>query len=846
MSILRAALPTSASQDRADGAGEGERVATPASADEHDRLVADGFAHYAARRFAEALGLINRALETRPGAGDALYARASILFAWGRLHEALPAFKRAEAAGVDHAEFYLYRGRSYLASDAKEAERCMRKVVALKPDWWEGHLQLAALLLTRKQLDEAIREYEQALELHPGSFDCHTGLGNCEMQRNDAIAAEKHYRDAVDVDPSRAEAWGNLGFALDRLQRGDEALAAFEQAQRLDSKTSNVDAYYNVALALADGDSPREALALYEANLAERPGVLAYNGYVQALLRAGKLVEGWNLQLFRWLVEQYVPNRPRFPRPRWDGQDLRGKTILLIQEQGLGDTIQFLRYVPFVKATGAKVLLLVQGPLQELVKGLQGVDHFIEGDGAYAFDTYLHLMSLPDAFGTELHSIPSQVPYLRPDPATAERWKERLHDGPALKVGLVWAGNPHHTHDKERSIPLKRLAPLMRVKGVRFFLLQKGPAAAETASLDSGMDVVDLGPELGHFGDTAAVISHLDLVISVDTSVAHLAGALGKPVWLMAAKPFDWRWLREGENNPWYPTMRLFRQTRRYQWDDVVARVTGALDEFAQNRVLPVTEAARVPPPAIRPVARLLPRLRPGHRPGFCAVAECRHGIYQYFPDEALVGDSLGWYGEYLQAQLDLLLRLVRPGAAVLEAAAGVGAHTLALARASGPDGYLLAYESRRVVRRVLNHNLAANDVRNVTVMQPVEQSVESGAPDDEILEAVDDLQLERLDLLKINEGVDALAVITDASDTLWRLRPVLFIAARDEAALKDLTAQAQDYGYRCWRMQTPLFSPGNFNVRQDDIFGGRSVLALLAIPEEARANIAFGGCVEL
>jgi precorrin-6B methylase 2 len=239
-----------------------------------------------------------------------------------------------------------------------------------------------------------------------------------------------------------------------------------------------------------------------------------------------------------------------------------------------------------------------------------------------------------------------------------------------------------------------------------------------------------------------------------------------------------------------------------------------------------------------------IPSQAPGHRPGFSAVAECRDGIVQYLPDEAWVGDSLGWYGEYLQPQLDLLARLIRPGATVLEVGAGVGEHALFLAAAVGETGHLFLYESRPVVRRILQQNLGANRVTNITLMRRTLGA--TGEAADRGSETLDELQLERLDWLKINGSVSALEVLDGGAETLWRLRPLLFLAAQDERALTALVSRVQAFSYRCWRMETALFNPQNFNRRDADIFSGRSAIALLAIPEEIDVDVALHGCVEI
>jgi Glycosyltransferase family 9 (heptosyltransferase) len=383
--------------------------------------------------------------------------------------------------------------------------------------------------------------------------------------------------------------------------------------------------------------------------------------------------------------------------------------------------------------------------------------------------------------------------------------------------------------------------------------LQKGAGSEQaTVELLRGVDWLDAGSELEDFADTAGLISALDLVICVDTAVAHLAGALGKPAWVLIAQPADFRWLEGREDSPWYPTLRLFRQSVRDDWTDVVARVQVALEARVRDGPSQPPEAKPRTAAAVAPAS--LPwtspaQLHAGHRPGMSAVAETRVGILQYLPDEPIEGDALGWYGEYLQRQLDLLARIVRAGSTVLEAGAGVGAHAVYLGRLLGEAGHLLVYESRPVVQRILRQNLSANGVSNVTVMRRKlgsvgeEEGVVGGVPTTETL---DELRLERLDWLKVNSSANPLEVLAGGSETLWRLRPKLFLAAADEGVLGELTERAREFGYRCWRMETALFDAGNFNRREGDIWEGRTALALLAIPEEIDVDLALDQCVEI
>ena len=860
MPLLRKVFKTSVRQNRdADRHVDGDADSAVPLAPAHSQLVAEAGLHTAAGRYSVALALIARTLAITPDDPELFFARASTLYSWGRLREARDSCLRAEALSLRSASLYAILGWSCMAlGKLDEAESSLRKAVAIEPGAWEPHCNLALVLQAQKRLDEAAAGYERALDLDTDNMQCLINLGVCRVDQGDIVAGEAHVRRAIAIDGRRARAWANLGVALARQDRYEDAFHAFERAQLLEKETGEaVESFVNFALHLREANRTQEALGLYEKNLVAHPSLAGHNDYAFALLTAGRLPEGWHHYEFRWINEPLLSLRPDFPRPVWAGQDLRGKTILLRTEQGFGDFVQFVRYAPAVKALGATVLMQVRAGLEQLAHGVPGIDRILDrNEPLPEFDFYINLPSLPRVFGTDLVSIPANIPYLHAEPERVERWAKRLGAHDARRIGLAWAGSPSHTRDRYRTVPLRMLSPLWGLAGVRFVSLQKGPAAAEVDALPAELDFVNLGPELEDFCDTAAVISELDLVLCVDTAVAHLAGALGKPVWLMLPQPADFRWLEGREDSPWYPTMRLFRQSRRDHWEEVVERVKAALQERMRGDFA-ATRAPVDPFAAPRSLPRLPVVVRPGipagHRPGFSAVAETRVGILQYLPDEAWVGEALGWYGEYLQPQLDLLGRLLRPGATVLEADAGIGAHAVFLGKALGAAGHLFLYEPRPVVQRILQQNLSANRVTNVTLMRRAlgrrsagEDAVSGEAASSVVTETLDELQLERLDWLKINDGALALEVLDGATDTLWRLRPLLFIAAVDEAALTALARRAREFSYRCWRMETALFNAENFNRRDTDIFSGRTALALLAIPEEIEVDIALDECVEL
>ncbi|MGH8850662.1 MAG: tetratricopeptide repeat protein, partial [Casimicrobiaceae bacterium] len=669
-----------------------------------------------------------------------------------------------------------------------EAEAQMRKAIAADHGASATHTNLAVVLQALGRLDEAAANYSRALELNGDDAQCLLNLGVCKLDLHDLAAGEALIRRAIAIDGERARTWANLGVALALQHRHDAALEAFERADAIEADTGDdVENFVNLALHLREAGRTLDAIALYEKHLPSRPSPTGHNDYAFALLTAGRLAEGWNQYEFRWMRAPLLQLRPGFNRPPWAGQDLRGKIVMLRAEQGFGDVIQFVRYAPLVKALGATVLIQVREGLERLASGFAGVDQVLDRSKSESlphFDFYANLPSLPRAFGTELGSIPADIPYLHADTASVAKWAPKLGDR-KLSVGLAWAGSPTHSNDRFRSMDLSVLRPILEVGGVRFVSLQKGPAAQTTGLLPEGVDWLDVGPELDDFSDTAAVISQLDLVLCVDTAVAHLAGALGKPVWVMVAQPADFRWLEGREDSPWYPTLRLFRQSRRDDWTDVVARVKAALEERVREGapVLPVKTSAKAAGTVALPWTSPA-QLNVEHRPGLSAVAETRGGILQYLPDEPVVGDSIGWYGEYLQRQLDLLARIVRSGATVMEVGAGVGAHAVFLGRMLGEAGHLFLYESRPVQQRILRQNLAVNGVSNMTVMRRTLGSLgeESGTVDGvPTTETLDELLLERLDWLKVGASADAPDILAGASETLWRLRPLMFLAAADE-----------------------------------------------------------------
>jgi hypothetical protein len=588
-----------------------------------------------------------------------------------------------------------------------------------------------------------------------------------------------------------------------------------------------VDAFVHEALALRRRGDLAGTVALLDRKLPQSPDARGLFLLGETLLTLGDYARGWPLVEFRWLHPDLLARRAFYDRPVWTGQDLAGTTVLVQVEQGIGDVVMFARYLPMLKALGARVLLLPRLDMATLASRLPGVDAVLaDGAAVPPFDYVVHLMSLPARFGTTLDTVPSAVPYLTPDPALASAWRARLGDDATPKVGLVWAGRPTQSHNASRSIPLASLRPLLATPGVRFFSLQKGEAEAELATVPAGATITPLGAQFDALDDLVAAIDAMDLVVSVCTGPAHIAGAMGKPVWTLIAEPPDLRWLTSREDSPWYPTMRLFRQRTPGRWEDVIVRVARELARGPDAWRALATRTGRAvdarPATVPAPSRDALPQL-----------AETRQGLLMFDPAEPDVGPSLECYGEWQRGALELALRLARKGGVVVEAGAGVGAHAVALGRLLGANGRLVLAESRAATRRMLEQNLAANGIACATLLPA------------EAVTTVDALGLERVDGVKVNLPVDAGSLVAGMSDTLWGSRPWLLFAVADDAAFGRVAASLRDFGYRIWRMGVPLDPPDNFDRRVADRFGGRHALVLVALPEELDLRDPLPGCVE-
>ena len=579
-----------------------------------DALNNRGSALLGMERYEEALASYDRALAVRPDFVDAQYNRGNALNALGRWEDALACYDNAIAVRPKYAEAHFNRGLVLIELDRREdALASFDRALASDRGYTNARRRRAQTLLALERWDEAQEECGRLLSQAPDDvvgLSCRGAAFFCLGRWEEALAA---FDWLIALDPAYAEAHANRADALTELGRLDEALAACDAALAI--QPDNTTALVNCGNVLARLDRPEDALESYGRALdfdpvcvdalTDRGNVLKEQGlvdlalacYARALaiapdnalaqyndgicrLLTGDFGPGWAQYEHRLRMPKFARSR-RFDGPGWSGAEpLDGRTILLHAEQGLGDTIQFCRYAAMVAARGVQVVLEVQPPLKSLLAGLDGVDRVVgRGEPTPAHDLHCSLMSLPAAFGTTIETIPSSPSYLTPDAARADGWARRLGGRERPRVGLVWAGTADNPNDRNRSIALVDMRSLLRCDA-EFVSLQLETRSGDEAVMAEFPSLRHFGGEIADFADTAALASLMDLVVCVDTSVAHLAGALGRPTWIMLPRAPDWRWMLDREDTPWYPTARLFRQSRQGDWPGVLGRVTDALRRF--------------------------------------------------------------------------------------------------------------------------------------------------------------------------------------------------------------------------------------------------------------------------
>jgi tetratricopeptide (TPR) repeat protein len=484
------------------------------------------------------------------------------------------------------ADIYQLALRYHQAGNLAQAEVLYRQVLQADSANADALCALGILLAAQNQLAQAAASYRQALLTDPNHADASNSLGQTLISLGQRAAGIECFRHALRVNPDHPDANNNLANSLVEDGELTRAEACYRKVVR--GYPNQANAYFNLGSTLfhqglfveADG-CLRQALTLENLHGPSR--------WYRCMIRLlhGDFASAWPDFEQRWTLSGMVPRS--FSQPRWDGSPLEGKTVLVyfvFGEQGLGDTLQFLRYLPMVQRRGGNVLLECQEALAGLLQGALGVDQLIPvGAPMTSFDVHIPLMSLPALFDTTLVTIPASVPYLAADSKLVEYWGEQITEavpaGSGLKIGVAWQGNPNHVRDRTRSVPLEHFGALTRVPKTTLISLQVGPATGQLGAVP--FSVLDLGSgfDKNSLSDLAGALLNLDLAVTVDTAVAHLAGALGVPVWLVLPNVPDWRWLLERDDSPWYPTMRLFRQRQQDAWDEVFDRMATALASFS-------------------------------------------------------------------------------------------------------------------------------------------------------------------------------------------------------------------------------------------------------------------------
>jgi tetratricopeptide (TPR) repeat protein len=599
---------------KAQKASDGSGVATPAA------LYRAGLAHLQAGRLIEAQVCCQKALAIAPDDKDASYLMGLLSLEAGQADHAVEWFARV----IDRqpkVEYVSSLGTALRRlGRLEEASKAFDKAVELKPDDVQGWNNLADVLFELQRTDIALLTYRHVLKLNPRDgnaalrcgfilrnlqrleealsyFDrcdeLHPGHGVVLEERGLVLWGLKRFEEAL-VDqrrahvlrPGSAEICNSIGASLHGLRRDEEALPWFDKAIGL--KPDFVMALINKALSLTQLRRLDEAVAIFLDVKRVDPGNADAELNLSLLhLMTGNFEAGWTEREARWNGPMRPVSYPKFSKPMWLGEvSVEGKTVLVQDDEGLGDTVQFARYVPMLAARGAHVILVVRDSVYPLLSGLSGVSQCFpkSGQSLPAFDLHCPICSLPRAFGTRLDTIPSAIPYLpNPGDDRVQAWESRIGPRRKLRVGLVWSGNPEHDNDHNRSVPLQTLARILDVDAT-FVSLQKDPRPRDKAVLEH-TDIIDLTSHFTDLAETAALIRCLDLVITVDTSVAHLAGALGCPTWTLLPYIPDYRWLLDRDDSPWYPTMRLFRQTDTREYGSVLERIRNELHMLVAKSV---------------------------------------------------------------------------------------------------------------------------------------------------------------------------------------------------------------------------------------------------------------------
>jgi FkbM family methyltransferase len=848
------------------------------------------------KRFDDALASYDRALALKPDYPEALNNRGVALGALKRSDEALASYDRALALLPDYPEALNNRGVALEGLKRfDEALVSFERALAIKPDYSKALNNRGIALEDLKRFEDALASYDAALALLPDYAEALNNRGNAlrNLKRfDDALASYGH---ALVIKPDYAEALNNLALALQDMKRFDDALASYDRALAI--RPDYADAFNNLGLTLADLNRPDEALASYDRALALQPdhanalnnrgnafrdkkrldeaiasydraiafkpdfAEVIYNRGMSRLL-GGDFRKGWPDYEYRWGLKDAPVKPHEIDAPEWRGEDMEGRSILVYIEQGLGDGIQFARYLPLLVQRGARVSFYVPAQLTRLFRPLAGIELISSLKARKSFDFQCALISLPLWFGTDLESIPNQVPYLEPEEGLARRWKQIIGDT-GFKIGIAWQGNPQGKADRGRSFPLSELASLSRLPGVRLISLQKHHGLDQLAGLPVGTMVetlsggFDNGPDA--FIDTAAIMSNLDLIITSDTSIAHLAGALGRPTWVALKYVPDWRWLLDRQDCPWYPTARLFRQKTAGDWRSVFSAMEQELSSALGlgNIQRPMKEAS----PNLEPVEETVPDRRPLMEHANLRLKRCKHGAMMFYANDEYIGRSLDLYGEFSEGEMELFNDYLRSGMTVVDVGANIGVHTVYFANAVGPSGHVFAFEPQRILHQILCGNVALNQHGNVvalnaglgaqsgTILVPRIDyarnanfgglSLGKWERGEEVpLRTLDSCAPEACHLIKIDvEGME-LAVLEGAKAVLDEHKPLLYVENDRAENSKALIAWLLNRDYRLYWHMPRMFNAKNYFGETQNVFGNIISINMLCITGTVAASV--------
>ncbi len=867
--------------------------AKPDRADIYNNL---GVVLQAQGKLEDAIAFYQHAITLNPNNAEAYNNLGYAFEEQGKVEEAIASYQQAVAANPKNAEAHYNMGNVFdAAGKLEEAIASYQQAIALNPDYANAHYNLGLVLWKQDKLEDAIASYQKALTLNPDDAEAHNNLGNALQEQNKLEDAIAHYQKALTLNPNYAQAYNNLGNALQEEGKLEDAIAHYQKALALNPH--NAEAHNNLGNAFEDWGKLEDAIAYYQQALILNPNYAnAYNNLGNLFLAQGKLAEGQtllrqaivlkpnfaeahqNLGLsllltgdfkngfaeykWRWKTGEFIAKS--LPYPLWDGSSLQGKTILLVCEQGFGDNIQFIRYAPLIAQLGCRVIVVCYEALLRLFSSVAGIEQLVTMGSVVEFDVHSPLMSLPHILGTTLETVPAQIPYLAPPqpyPFTLEAPPETR-----LKVGIVWAGSPANKNDRYRSCQLKHFLSLLDIPQIAFYSLQKEPKTAELTQLGILGKVQDLSEKLNDFADTAAAIAQLDLIISVDTAVAHLAGAMGKPVWVLLTKIPDWRWMLEGENSPWYPTMRLFRQSQHGDWPGIFERVAIALQNWVAELHKNADQVGLTDRSSQEKLIETINYDDKNLLPvdGFNRLKKCRHGVFLYNINHTYIGRTIDIYGEYSEAEIELFQQIVQPNDLVVDVGANIGVHTVFFARAVGSTGTVMAFEPQRIIFQNLCANLSLNSVINtysynvavgdaigsikVPVLDYESANNFSGHIEGELVQVItiDSLNLPYCRLIKLDvEGME-LKVLQGAANTIIRLKPIFYIKNDRQENLAASISYLDSLDYQMYWHMTPLYNSNNYFQNSENVFGNIVSMNMLCLHSSVSLTVSGVELVEV